>query len=256
MDFLSIQNTSSAFSRFSLYHLIPLGICILMCGILYLRRRQIRRNGRGRWYFLFLGFLAFLFEVIYIVWNYAIVGDDNIIYAVPFDFTFAAMILSVLLYATRKQIFFDLLYFISFFSVINLIFADFGGYGINHFRYYQFFICNIFVVFSAMYFTFIEYKNIKNIKSLFNYGVFIVLLIAFNALISFISGFDYIDTMFSYIPSLITSAAGGVLGIVILIAVSIILALVTYLPWMIYNKTTEEKYSLHKDEKIEKKAEI
>lgn len=256
MDFLSIQNTSSAFSRFGLYHLIPLGICILICGILFLRRRQIRRSGNGRWCFLFLGFFAFLFEVIYIVWNYAIIGEANIIYAVPFDFTFAAMVLSVLLYATRKQIFFDLLYFISFFSAINLIFADFGGYGINHFRYYQFFICNIFVIFSAMYFTHIEYKNIKSIRSVINYSVFIVLLIAFNALISFISGFDYLNTMFCYIPSLVTSAAGGALGTIILIVLSIVLALIAYLPWMIYNKTTEEKYSLHKDEEVEEKAEI
>ena len=242
MNFLSVENTANMFTRFSLFHFIWIGVCILICLFMFLRRRTIIRNFSGRWYYIFMAFFAFFFEMIYIVWAYAISGEQNIIYAIPFDFTFIAMVLSILLFFSRKQIFYDLFYFISFFSIINLIFADFGGYGYTHFRFYQFFICNIFVVFSLIYFTFVDYHNIKHIKSVVHYGVFIFFVLLLNGLLSFVSQKNYINEIMCYIPAKINAFAGNFGSVAIITFICIALAFVAFAPWYLWNKEKESEH--------------
>ena len=242
MNFLSVENTANMFTRFSLFHFIWIGVCILICLFMFLRRRTIRRNFSGRWYYIFMAFFAFFFEMIYIVWAYAISGEQNIIYAIPFDFTFIAMVLSILLFFSRKQIFYDLFYFISFFSIINLIFADFGGYGYTHFRFYQFFICNIFVVFSLIYFTFVDYHNIKHIKSVVHYGVFIFFVLLLNGLLSFVNQKNYINEIMCYIPAKINAFAGNFGSVAIITFICIALAFVAFAPWYLWNKEKESEH--------------
>lgn len=242
MNFLSVENTSAIFTRFSLFHFIWIGVCILICLFMFLRRRTIRRNFTGRWYYLFMAFFAFFFEMIYIVWSFAISGEQNIIYAIPFDFTFIAMVLSVLLFFSRKQIFYDLFYFISFFSILNLIVADFGGYSYTHFRFYQFFICNIFVIFSLIYFTFVDYHNIRNIRSVINYGIFICCALILNGILTFVSGMDYIDSIMCFLPSAIYAFAGTFGSVIILAFICMIVALITFVPWYLWNKENQSEH--------------
>jgi len=256
MDFLNIEQTGT-FNIFSLPHLICLSICIILCAFLYLRKNSIRRGYSGRWLFIILAFFALVFEVIYMVWTFAIHGESNIIYMIPFDFTFIAIVLSVLVFFTKRQDLFELFYFISFFGIINLIVPNFGQYGINHFRFYQYFICNIFVVFSLVYFVFINFYNIKKKEALYSYSIFIILLILLNAGITRVSGINYFVLMCSYLPSLLINMFGGILATIIMCAISIILAIITFIPWKIYNKSIQEKYSIKrveekvKEEKVE-----
>lgn len=247
MNFLSGQNITSTFERFSQVHIITLLICVFLLGFIFIRRKTIRRNGSGRWYYLLFAFPAFLSETVNIVWNYAQRGESNIIYAIPFDFTFIAMVLSVLLFFGKKQIFFDLFYFISFFSVSNLILADFGGYGITHFKFYQFFICNIFVVFSLIYFVFIEYHNIKSITSLINYSAFIIFMIGLNGLLTLVSGINYLIPTISLIPKVIYDFAGGVGLMFIMMFLSVLIAFIAYLPWYLYEKNQNNERDTTKE---------
>ena len=242
MNFLSITNTSNIFTRFSLFHYIWIGICVFLCLIIFLRRRTIRRNFTGRWYYIILAFFAFLFETIYIVWAFSVSEEGNILYAIPFDFTFMAMVLSVLWFFTRKQFFFDMFYFMSFFSIFNIIFPEFGGYGVTHFRFYQFFICNIFVVFSLVYFLFVDYSNIRDIKGYLHYLMFSVCLVVFNFLLTVAGETDYLKTMMGYLSERVYSLVPSHINMIIFIVICAISGIIEYVPWYLFNK---EKAEVH-----------
>lgn len=242
MNFLSLLPNNLTFKMYGLYHLPWFLFLILACALIFFRKNTIRRNYTGRWYFLLFGIPAFTLEVIYLVWNFAYNGGENIFYSIPWDASFIGIILSVILFASRKKEMFPLVYFCSFLCLINLFVPSFGEFGPDTFRYYQYFYCNFFVVFANVYFIYIKNYNLKGASCIIEYNVFMIVIIAINILLYYLCEVNYFISMVSFIPQLVFKITGSSLFMIIsFFALNFIISIIGYIPWVMYNRKNKNE---------------
>jgi hypothetical integral membrane protein (TIGR02206 family) len=237
------------FSYFSLAHLLPIAIMLGIIFLLYKYGHKLRdwkheENLRIAFAIIvLLSDMSYFWHKIYI--GETLVGTPNIANHLPITVCGWAAMMSGYMLMTKKQGFFDVVYFFVLAGSINALItpAVIIDNGPTHFRYYQFWVehTSIFIAVFYMIFVF-DFKVTRRsiVRSTIVLVILTVIAILANSTIEganylFLSTTEAGDSVLNFLPSN--------LGLRLLIMGSIIgvLYFLAYLPWIFINKKTKKE---------------
>jgi len=232
------------FRKFGISHIFPILLLIFILLVTVKYKRNIKRNNLGRWIALFFTFLACTLQLVYIIWSNAF-NANWAVTLFPFCATWLGIITAVILYITKNEKVFDIFFFISIYSIINLIYPNFGKYSIDHFRYYHFFITNMYLVWSLVYFIVFE-KYSVNIKSVLYENVFFIIFLFCNYLMFVFFGIDNSKNILDFMSKYLTKANIPMLNSFLYIFIAnVIVSIVSFLPWVIKKNIDDKKVRMY-----------
>ncbi|HEY8364193.1 MAG TPA: TIGR02206 family membrane protein [Haloplasmataceae bacterium] len=235
-DFFGKGEENYKFRYFSLEHIIPLVIMVIIIILIYRYRHIIRENleldKKLRTYLSFI--VSFVNMSVY--WLYINIGVD-LTTSLPISICQSIMIFSPFLLLNKSQKLFDIFYFWTLCGSINALItpAILDNYGPTKYRYYQFWIghTGIFIIIFYCIFVLQMEVNFKSLLTSIKWLLlFSVLAIFANYSIPganylFLSGSEKGQSLLDLLPTYLPYR------IAILFVLVVILFYIAYLPWYI-----------------------
>jgi hypothetical integral membrane protein (TIGR02206 family) len=135
------------------YHLMALGLIIVLGVVLVVFRKRIRDSGKETMIFSIGTVLALFFETVLHVDQYLTRPYYEFLRGlIPFELCAVTLWLSVALCITKNETVFELLYFWALGALASLLFANDDGAGPDRFRYYQYFGTHAYICLTVVYF--------------------------------------------------------------------------------------------------------
>jgi len=243
MNFFSYQpvDPSSPFylESFGLYHWLAMGFFMVLALAIIVFRKAIRSSGKERILLATSTIIAIFFEVsLHIAEYFSKPFHEFVRSAIPLELCAITLWLAVILCVTRKHFVFELLYFWGLGAVASLLFADDYGAGPDRFRYYQYFSTHGYTVLVIVYFAAVRGYRIRFRSLVKAVGILFPITLAVRFVDLAFSGkpweFNY---MFLLSPpdvsTPIENFGSGWSYYFAFIALSTVLMLVAWLPWVI-----------------------
>jgi hypothetical integral membrane protein (TIGR02206 family) len=235
------------FTYFSLPHILPIFIMILIIFIIYKYRKQIRENHEFDLKLrLWISFIISTVNMS-LYWLYVYI-DADITISLPISVCQTVMIFSPFLLLTKNQKLFDIFYFWTLSGSTNALItpAILDNYGPTKYRYYQFWIghTGIFIVIFYCIFVLQMKVTFKSmIRSITWLSIFSLLGIYANSSIKganylFLSGSEAGTSILDLLPTYLPARV-----IILFILVSILFT-IAYLPWYLMSKKERYKESI------------
>jgi len=146
-----IHSNLHSFRLFSVEHVLPLGIILVLCTLLFIYRRKLKETRKRRYLSFFLAFflsLSTALEQIWLLYGHAWSLKESL----PLQLSDLSVILAVVMLFTRSKKLFQFLYFAGLGSSIQAILTpDLGRYSFPHFEYFEFFVSHGGVVLACTF---------------------------------------------------------------------------------------------------------
>ncbi|ULT54927.1 TIGR02206 family membrane protein [Neobacillus drentensis] len=145
-----VHSSLPSFRLFSVEHVLPFGIILVLCTLLFIFRNKLKGIRKRRYLRFFLAFLLLLstaLEQIWLFYEHAWSLKESL----PLQLSDLSVILAVVMLFTRSKKLFQFLYFAGLGSSIQAILTpDLGRYSFPHFEYFEFFVSHGGVVLACL----------------------------------------------------------------------------------------------------------
>jgi len=150
-DFFQIPSNLHSFFLFSVEHLLPLGIILVLCTLLFIFRSKLKEKSKRRYLRFFLALLPLFSTALEQIWllnEHAWSLKRNL----PLHLSDLSVILAIVMLYTRSKKLFQFVYFAGVASSIQAILTpDLGRYSFPHFEYFEFFVSHGGVVLACIF---------------------------------------------------------------------------------------------------------
>ncbi|PLS08386.1 YwaF family protein [Neobacillus cucumis] len=149
--FFRIHSNLHSFRLFSVEHLLPLGIILILCTLLFIFRNKLKEKSKRRYVSFFLAFLLFFSTA----WEQAWLLFEHgwsLKRSLPLQLSDLSVILAIVMLFTRSKKLFEFMYFAGLGSSLQAILTpDLGRYSFPHFEYFEFFVSHGGVVLACLF---------------------------------------------------------------------------------------------------------
>lgn len=154
--FLEPKSDGRAFQLFSTEHVLTLAVILLICGLLFVFGRQIRRSGQSALLRAVLAALLLLAEIGFQFWS-VYYGTWTLQSSLPLEVSNLAVIFAAVMLLTGWHPLFSILYYAGIgSSLLAILTPDMGSYTFPHFRYIEFFVAHGGMILAVLYMIAVE----------------------------------------------------------------------------------------------------
>jgi hypothetical integral membrane protein (TIGR02206 family) len=150
-SYFQFHSKLDSFRLFSVEHLVPIGIILVLCILLFVFRNNLKGNEMRRYFCFSLAVLLLVSDTLQQLWLlYEHAWSLN--RALPLQLSDLAVILAIVMLLTRSYKLFSFMYFAGLGSSIQAILTpDLGRYSFPHFQYFEFFVSHGGVVLACLF---------------------------------------------------------------------------------------------------------
>ncbi len=154
--YISFGPENGTLTPFSLPHLIPVAIILLLCTVLILSRNFFKTEGSRKAFRLAFAVIITLQQAAIYIW-YTLAGEWSVEITLPLQLCDLSLFLSIAVLLTKRQLLFELLYYWGLGGATQAILTpDIGNYTFPHFIFYQFFISHCVILLACIYMLAVE----------------------------------------------------------------------------------------------------
>ncbi|WP_312474975.1 TIGR02206 family membrane protein [Neobacillus sp.] len=149
--YFQFHSKLDSFRLFSVEHLLTIGIIFVLCILLYVKRNELKENGKRRIFRFSLAFLLVVSDVSEHLW---LVAENawSIRRDLPLHLSDIVVILAIFMLLTRSYKLFQFMYFAALGSSIQAILTpNLGKFSFPHFQYIEFFVSHGGVVLACLF---------------------------------------------------------------------------------------------------------
>ncbi|CAH2715945.1 hypothetical protein BACCIP111895_03129 [Neobacillus rhizosphaerae] len=149
--YFQFHSKLDSFRLFSVEHLLTIGIIFVLCILLYVKRDELKENGKRRIFRFSLAFLLVVSDVSEHLW---LVAENawSIRRDLPLHLSDIVVILAIVMLLTGSYKLFQFMYFAALGSSIQAILTpNLGKFSFPHFQYIEFFVSHGGVVLACLF---------------------------------------------------------------------------------------------------------
>ncbi len=232
-EFFKFSETQE-FYYYTWPHFIPIILMILVIYLIYRYREEIRNYKHEEWIRISLAMFVILMHFMYF-WHYILIDTTFAYKNLPITVCGWAIIFSSFMLFTKKQTFFDIVYFFVLAGSFNALLtpAVLINAGPLRFRYYQFWIDHTFIFINVFYMIFVHKFRVTFKSFIVSFSALFILSLLALLVNANIEGANYLYLAGPLAQASILNVLPEALLPRYLVMGAIILTLYTivYLPW-------------------------